>query len=205
MKHVRVEDGVVVGTSGNKYGVKNPVARRLLRGFDDAVRALLRSVSVEKVLEIGCGEGHVTELLLEISDAEILATDISSAVLEETEQRIKSDRIRFQVGELENLKIDDNPELIVCCEVLEHLPNPGRGLQALSGFGAAYYLLSVPREPIWRLLNMSRGAYLAEWGNSPGHVQHWSKSGFISFIEQELKILEVRSPLPWTVLLCSKH
>ena len=36
----------------------------------------------------------------------------------------------------------------------------------------------MPREPLWRGLNMARGAYLKDLGNTPGHVNHWSKRSF---------------------------
>ena len=40
---------------------------------------------------------------------------------------------------------------------------------------ARHLLVSVPREPLWRALNMLRGAYWRALGNTPGHLNHWSK------------------------------
>ena len=60
-------------------------------------------------------------------------------------------------------------------------------------------VLSVPREPIWRAANMVRGKYVKEWGNTPGHVQHWSRRGFASLVGRHFDGVQVKSPFPWTV------
>ena len=39
-----------------------------------------------------------------------------------------------------------------------------------------------PREPLWRGLNIARGAYLKDLGNTPGHLNHWSKRGFVALL-----------------------
>jgi hypothetical protein len=61
-------------------------------------------------------------------------------------------------------------------------------------------VLSVPREPVWRAANMARGAYLRALGNTPGHVNHWSKRGFVEMVGTTFAVREVRSPFPWTMV-----
>jgi hypothetical protein len=63
-------------------------------------------------------------------------------------------------------------------------------------------ILSVPNEPIWHLLNMARGKYLTALGNTPGHFQHWSRSQFVAFVLQYATIVDVQTPLPWTLVHC---
>jgi SAM-dependent methyltransferase len=202
MLKVRIEDGLVVGTSGNKYGSSNPISKYLIRCFDKSVLDLVGSVSPTEILEIGCGEGHVTELLLMNTLARIHATEISPTILEQTKRTLSSDRISWEVAKLESYQPSFTPDLVVCCEVLEHLTDPLDGLHALKRIEAPWYLLSVPREPLWRMLNMSRGAYLKDFGNSPGHLQHWSRRGFVQFVSHLFEVVNVVSPTPWTVLLC---
>jgi hypothetical protein len=60
----------------------------------------------------------------------------------------------------------------------------------------------VPNEPLWRALNMARGAYLSDFGNTPGHLQHWGSRSFRRFIETELDVIEMSRPLPWLMALC---
>jgi 2-polyprenyl-3-methyl-5-hydroxy-6-metoxy-1,4-benzoquinol methylase len=99
----------------------------------------------------------------------------------------------------------DSAELVVCCEVLEHLEHPEEGLLALQSITTKNLIVSVPREPIWRFLNMVRGKYISDWGNTPGHLQHWSKRGFMRLVSKYFLIEVIKTPLPWTMLLCSKR
>ena len=64
-----------------------------------------------------------------------------------------------------------------------------------------WLLASVPREPLWRALNVARGAYVSRLGNTPGHLNHWSRRAFIRLLSAHGEIVEVRSPFPWTMLL----
>ena len=59
----------------------------------------------------------------------------------------------------------------------------------------------MPHEPLWRVLNVLRGAYLRDLGNTPGHVNHWSRRGFLRLLERHGRIIEARSPSPWTMVL----
>ena len=54
------------GPAGNvydKFNTRNPLARWLMNGFKRSLFELIASLEVENVLEIGCGEGYVLELL----------------------------------------------------------------------------------------------------------------------------------------------
>jgi 2-polyprenyl-3-methyl-5-hydroxy-6-metoxy-1,4-benzoquinol methylase len=202
-KQPLVENGIVVGTSSGKYELKNPIARYLLNGFDNAILELAHKVSPETITEVGCGEGHVTRLLLEATQAKIQAMDISDRVLGMARKTVSaSNRVVFENRSIYDLNADrDQADLVVCCEVLEHLEHPRQGLELLAASASPYALLSVPREPIFRSMNFVRGAYFMQFGNSPGHIQHWSRRGFVDFVSSRFDIREVRSPLPWTMLL----
>lgn len=205
MSNVRIENGLVVGTSGDKYATKNPIGRYLLSQFDKSIADMAAFVDPSTVLEIGCGEGHITKILVENTRATIHATEISPQVLQEAKERLVSERVRWEIAKLESYKPLSAPEMVVCCEVLEHVDDPVVGLTSLAAMRANWYILSVPREPIWRALNMLRGVYVKDFGNSPGHIHHWSRSDFIKLVSRYLDVVEVKSPLPWTVLLCRSH
>ncbi len=196
-----VEDGLVVGTASNKYESKNPISQYLLRQFDQRIADLVQQAKPKTILEIGCGEGHVTDILLKNSDATIQAFDISQTIVNIAKRTLESSRVDFQQFNIYDLAEKQAADLVVCCEVLEHLETPEIALQRLAEKAAPYAIISVPREPIWRILNFIRGVYITDFGNSPGHIKHWSQKGFIQFVEQQFEIVSVKAPLPWTVLL----
>jgi len=197
-----VENGIVVGT-GAKYNSCNPLKRYLIEAFDCQIAELVQKIAPKTISEIGCGEGHVSQILLNsCPDAHIKCTDISDAILDIARANCASSRISFYNRSIYDLSEKvDSAELVVCCEVLEHLENPYQALGQLANVASPYCLMSVPREPIFRTLNFLRGANIQYFGNDPGHVQHWARKSFLEFVSSEFEILEVRSPLPWTVVL----
>lgn len=196
----------VAGNYYDKYGTKNPIARRLMRGFLSSFDELVDRVSPRSAFEVGCGEGHLSMRLLEKGIA-ASGVDLEESVVAEANQRARDQGYEplFRAQSLYDLRRDEvDAELVVCCEVLEHLPDPHRALARLRDLANPWVLLSVPREPIWRVLNVARGKYLAAWGNTPGHIQHWGRRSFLQMVEQEFSLAEVRSPFPWTMVLARR-
>jgi predicted SAM-dependent methyltransferase len=99
---------------------------------------------------------------------------------------------------------EDSADFILCCEVLEHLEFPEKALKTLNTITGKYCLLSVPNEPLWRCLNMVRGKYIHDLGNTPGHIQHWSLHQFVKLIKKYMDVLMVKFVLPWTLVLSKK-
>ncbi len=96
---------------------------------------------------------------------------------------------------------DDEFDVATAIEVLEHVPDPAHTIAEMARVAHRWLLVSVPREPLWRGLNMARGAYWKDLGNTPGHVNHWSKRAFASQLGRHGEVVEARSPFPWTMLL----
>jgi 2-polyprenyl-3-methyl-5-hydroxy-6-metoxy-1,4-benzoquinol methylase len=191
------------GNYYDKYGTKNPIARRLMQGFLGAFDALASRVPVASSLEIGCGEGELS-IRLAKRGFRVAGCDISAEVVEEAHRRARAANIEatFWTQPIETIDASKAAPLVVCCEVLEHLDDPERGVEILAGLAEPHLIASVPREPLWRVLNLARGKYLADLGNTPGHVNHWSRSGFLDLLSRRFEIVEVRTPLPWTMALC---
>lgn len=198
-------DGLVLGNTYDKYGSRNPVVKWLMRGFHNAIDELVTLAKPVAIYEVGCGEGYWVARW-HAAGYEVRGCDVSPEVValaRENTARLQLPPETFEVRSIFDVERPRSPEeLVVCCEVLEHIDDPDRGLQALQGIAGGYLVLSVPREPIWRVLNMLRGKYLTRLGNTPGHIQHWSRESFQQWVGARFEIVEVRTPLPWTVLLC---
>jgi 2-polyprenyl-3-methyl-5-hydroxy-6-metoxy-1,4-benzoquinol methylase len=154
--------------------------------------------------EVGCGEGELTRRLAS-HGLSVRGTDASAAVIAEARARAVREGApaEFRVVELEELEpAVDAAQLIVCCEVMEHLPDPQAALSVVASLASPWAIVSVPREPLWRALNIARLRYLGSLGNTPGHLNHWSRPGFIRFLEPSFEVVDVRAPTPWTMALC---
>lgn len=196
------EKGIPVGNVYDKYGSKNPIARYLMGNFIANVLELASQTGARDVHEIGCGEGRLTQLIARLGPAQVRGSDFSSAMVEQASRENDKPNVSFSQRDIYSLGPEDSAELIVCCEVLEHLEQPREALAKLSDVVSAHIILSVPREPLWRILNLARGRYLADWGNTPGHLQHWSKNAFLRMLGEYFDVTTVRSPIPWTIALC---
>jgi 2-polyprenyl-3-methyl-5-hydroxy-6-metoxy-1,4-benzoquinol methylase len=144
-------------------------------------------------------------MLLARRGLRVRGSDVSAEVIEEARRRSQAAgvTVHYRAAAISDLRADhDAAELIVCCEVLEHLDDPDTGLETLAGLARPWLLVSVPREPIWRALNLARGKYVRDLGNTPGHLGHWSRRGFIALLRSRVDVVDVRSPLPWTMALC---
>ena len=195
---------VAGGNVYDKYGSRNPVERRLVRGFCDELERLAIDTGARHVHEVGCGEG---ELVLRLARRGLRArgSDASEWVIDEARRRAAAAQldVSFRAAPIEALDpSEDAAELILCCEVMEHLDDPPAALEIIAGLARPWAIVSVPREPLWRLLNLGRLRYVRDFGNTPGHLQHWSRRSFLGFLDRRLEIVAVRSPLPWTMALC---
>lgn len=190
----------VAGNAYDKYHSANPIARRLMAGFLASFDAMVALAGPRTAFEIGCGEGHLSQRLL-ANGIDISGCDLEPEIVALANRLVPGGR--FTTKSIYDFSTNDiTADLILCCEVLEHLPSPEAALEILSAQSASHILLSVPREPIWRALNMARGKYLSDLGNTPGHIQHWSAGGFERTISRYFEIVAIRRPLPWTMLLC---
>lgn len=199
------EDGVVFGNTYDKYGSKNPIVKMMMSGFEKNLTTLVSKASPQTIHEIGCGEGHwVTKWTQQGLAARgcDFSTQVISMAKENALLHHQSPEC-FDVKSIYDVEpTNDSADLIVCCEVLEHLDNPHQALKALKSITKQNLIVSVPREPIWRCLNMLRGKYISSLGNTPGHIQHWNKSEFIKLIEKDFTVIQELSPFPWIMLLC---
>jgi 2-polyprenyl-3-methyl-5-hydroxy-6-metoxy-1,4-benzoquinol methylase len=192
------------GNVYDKYGSRHPVERRLVSRFLGELADLVESTGAQEVHEVGCGEGEIARMLAQ-RGLRVRGSDVSAAVVKEAAARARAAgvHIDFKAASLDRLDPrEDAADLVVCCEVLEHVEDAQGGLEIVAGLARPWAILSVPREPLWRALNLLRGAYVRDLGNTPGHLNHWSRGGFLRFLERRFEVVAVRSPLPWTMALC---
>lgn len=204
-----MDDTNVGGNFYNKYESKNPVARLLMKGFYSAFDAQFRSIAgqVSSILDLGCGEGYFSKRIAESTGLTVRAFDISPEAIKAAKHINPHPKITYAVKNIfDDVAFPLEPAtLVVCLEVLEHLNVPEEALKIISALCSQYVLFSVPNEPIWRILNVLRGKYLLQMGNTPGHVNHWTPNQFLRLVEKYFDIVYVERPFPWTMILCKKR
>jgi 2-polyprenyl-3-methyl-5-hydroxy-6-metoxy-1,4-benzoquinol methylase len=194
---------VPTGNTFDKYGSANPVVKRLMGSFHATLDELWDQAAPESVLDVGCGEGVLTVQWADrLAGGRVVGIDLDDPKLRAEWDGRSRPNLEFRAEEATSLSFaDDEFDLACAIEVLEHVPEPEATVAEMARVARRHLLVSVPREPLWRGLNMARGAYLRDLGNTPGHVNHWSKQAFVSLLSRYGTVEEARSPFPWTMLL----
>ncbi|HST37969.1 MAG TPA: class I SAM-dependent methyltransferase [Conexibacter sp.] len=203
MSTTSAAEAVPTGNTYDKYGSTNPVVRRLMSNFERTLGELFVQASPSSVLDVGCGEGVLThQWALALGDKRIVGIDLDDPKLLAEQATRTAPNLEYRVMKAENMPFaDDEFGLASAIEVLEHVPDPEHTVAEMARCASRHLLVSVPREPLWRGLNIARGAYVKDLGNTPGHVNHWSKRSFVKLLSQHGEVVEARSPFPWTMLL----
>jgi ubiquinone/menaquinone biosynthesis C-methylase UbiE len=197
-------EDVPTGNTFDKYGSTNPVVRRLMSNFERTLGELFLQAAPSSVLDVGCGEGVLThQWALALGDKRIVGIDLDDPKLLAEQATRTAPNLEYRVMKAENMPFaDDEFGLATAIEVLEHVPDPAHTISEMARVAKGGHLLvSVPREPMWRGLNMARGAYIKDLGNTPGHLNHWSRKAFVEQLSRVGTVEETRSPFPWTMLL----
>lgn len=197
------DEGTVTGNTYDKYGSTNPVVRRLMASFERTLAELFAQADPRSLLDVGCGEGVLTHKWAQQLDGRrVVGIDLDDPQLHACWQDRQAANLTYQVMKAEHLPFADGEfDVASAIEVLEHVPDPEHTVAEMARVASGHLLVSVPREPLWRGLNMARGAYLKELGNTPGHLNHWSKRSFVELLSRHGDVVQARSPFPWTMLL----
>ncbi|MBN8868789.1 MAG: methyltransferase domain-containing protein [Solirubrobacterales bacterium] len=191
----------VATTNYEKFQTGNPVVRRMFGNFFRTVGETVEPLGARTVLDAGCGEGETLERMAGILPAEPEGIDLNPESVAYAKERLPQAQI--QVGNLLELPFEESSfDLVLCLEVLEHLPEPGAGLAELARVSGRDIVISVPHEPWFRLGSLARGKYLKTWGNHPEHVNHWNPKSFRTFLEDQVEVVAIRTSAPWIITHC---
>ncbi len=198
----RYEPAVDVDTSNyRKHMSDNPIQRKLIDRFHEKIEGIITDLRPRTLLDAGCGEGFVAEILLQaLPELQVTGFD----VLEESVKlaSMRNPRANFSVGDIYNIEQeDDSFDVVIALEVMEHLHEPDKALAEMARVAKDYVVLSVPHEPFFCLANAARGKNLDidPKGSDPDHRNFWSRSGFGDFVSRELDVVQLTGSFPWTI------
>lgn len=185
-----------------EYASRNPVTKVLLDNFFNKIHRALQMVPGDQTfLEIGCGAGESFRRIYEmIAPRHFEVSEYDERYvrkLKETGFPLKV--IQESVYALD--RADASFDCVIMLEVLEHLKDYELALNEIFRVARRHVILSVPHEPLWRIMNLLRGRYRCAWGNTPGHVNHWSVPRFTKLIARFGRVRKIYTPLPWIIVL----
>lgn len=188
-----------------KHTSENPIQKLLINNFNRELLGFVQNLKPKNILDVGCGEGFtLSELKQNNIKAEMEGVDSLNEAIE-LGNRTNPD-LKLRKGDIYNLNYKDNSfDVVLCTEVLEHLTDPKKALAELKRVTKRYLILSVPNEPWFTIQRFLRGKNTLGLGSHPEHIQWWTNSTFQEFVKSlDLKILNVKSPFAWTLVLSEK-
>ena len=92
-----------------------------------------RDMEGEKILEVGCGAGRFTEVVLKNTKANLYALDYSNAVDANFRNNGPSERLRLFQADMFKMPFNENSfDKIFCFGVLQHTPDFKRALRSMA-------------------------------------------------------------------------
>lgn len=185
----------------------NPIQRTLLDKFHHKVAALIQRTGADCMLDAGCGEGFVLKHLQETpqTPAVMFGGDFSSDALLWGRSHMEH-KVPLTQFDLHHLPFPANSfPLVICLEVLEHLPDSRVGLRELARVSSDYIVVSVPHEPFFRGANFLRGKHIRAFGNDPEHFHNYSGRSFRQMAGGVVDIVWHGYAFPWQIALCRKR
>jgi SAM-dependent methyltransferase len=184
-----------------KHSSTNPIQRKLIDRFHHVVVGKIGELAPTSFLDAGCGEGFVSNLLVErFPGLELSAFDFNPSSVAHAQER--NPDVDCRVASIYEVPWEDNSfDAVGCFEVMEHLYEPTQALRELARVSRQYLVLSVPHEPWFCFSNAARGKNLdiRPRGSDPDHRQFWTRAAFGRFVGQVADVEWLGGSLPWTI------
>ena len=171
--------------------------------FYGRLGAVVGPLAPSSVLDAGCGEGETLVRLDSLPRQGTAAIDLSEQAIRHVRDRVPW--VDASVANVANLPFDDDSfDLVLCLEVLEHLPEPGAALDELARVSRGNVVVSVPHEPWFRIGSLLRGKYVRALGNHPEHVNHWNRRTLPALLGSRFREIRLVGAFPWLIADCRR-
>jgi SAM-dependent methyltransferase len=145
-----------------------------------------------RILDIGCGHGRHTSEAVRFKNVFAMGIDIELDCVVETKNKLKlheklgevQGRWALSVSDIERLPFRDQFfDVIICAEVLEHIPNHHKALKELERVlkPGKTLAISVPRYLPERICWVLSREYRT---SNRGHIRIYTKKGLLKILEQ---------------------
>lgn len=186
-----------------KYQSENILVRKLINSYFNKLEKQLRTLYYNSLLDAGCGEGETLERVQAILPIRVEGFDINPRCVSFCQKR--HEKYCFTQQNIYSLPWRDNEfDVALCLEVLEHLTYPEVALKELLRVSRLGIIISVPYEPWFLLGNLFRGKYLTTLGNHPEHIQHWNPKSLRRFLMSYAQVVSIHNAFPWIIVHCTK-
>ena len=176
------------------------------------IRRFVDARSNQRILEVGCGGGHVLRLF---PGCELTGVDVSGEMLAKARRKLKGYSARLLKGELHELNLPDAGfDKVICSEVLEHVVDPEAVLTEIRRLvrPGGRVVVTVPNDHLVnhlkRIVRDSGLTFLPpfrriSWGGDHYHLHVWSVAQMRELLSRDFSVLRARfAPGRWLPVRC---
>lgn len=194
------------------YSRSSPLIRWVEGRRLAAIRRLLAATAEHRILEVGCGGGHVLRMF---PQSKLTGVDVSGQMLAKAQRNLDGCRARLLKGELHEVGLGDGEfDRVICTEVLEHTVDPdqvlseirrvlhpdGRVVITFPNDHLIHRVKHVLRSSgVWRLPVFGRIA----WGGDEYHLHVWTPREMAKLLGRHFVVERSRFvPAQWFPIRC---
>lgn len=188
-----------------KLLTKNPLKKIAIKHFLFALREIVAAnagTESRYVIDLGCGEGIMLKSVFKgIGNCRVTGVDLSERALQ-TAKKLNPEMnfLKADILEFKPKKAD----LVICVEAMEHIREYRKLLSKIVSYSDKA-VISVPNKWAFRLGNILQLRHLPTGGNTPIHVNEWTRPQLQKLLLEFFSKVEIRrAGLFWLIAICSK-
>jgi SAM-dependent methyltransferase len=195
------------GQDAAKYGSSNPVVRLLFDRWITRLHEVVGTVT-GTVVDVGTGEGMALERVL--GGPRVRPNRVVGVEYRRDKAMVARRARNFDVvvGDAGMIPCRNRvADLVLCIEVLEHLPRVAPAVAELArvtAIATGRCVLSVPWEPWFCLGNLGRGKNLSRLGNDPEHIGWFTRGRLRHALDPYFEAVDIFPAFPWLVAMASR-
>jgi SAM-dependent methyltransferase len=163
------------------------------------IRSMVDAGRGDRVLEVGCGGGHVLRLFRE---SDLTGVDVSGVMLAKARHNLQGYRVTLLKGDVSEVGLPDAAfDRIICTEVLEHAVNPPAILSEIARLlrPGGRVVITFPHDRIivrlkalcrWSGLTLLPGLRRISWGADAYHLHAWRIAEMRALLERHFLIAD---------------
>jgi SAM-dependent methyltransferase len=145
-------------------------------------QSVMRQKNLHRVYDVGCGSGF--KLVTYLADFAAIGFDVPETV---EFLRAKYPNREWRAANFEDRDITPAPDMVVCSDVIEHVPDPDKLIEFILALRPRYVVLSTPDRNL-----LYRPGSPGRFGppSNRAHLREWSSEEFATYIARKFTILD---------------